>query len=72
MTRRRKLWTDYPELTDRDWLLNQLRARKTNREIGDLIGVSPETVYKALRHHNLTRPQYVSNNPELNDKLSKK
>jgi len=66
---RRKLWQEYPELNNRDWILEQIRNHKTNAQIGALIGVSDRTVYKALQYHKLRRPIAISNNTALNEKL---
>ncbi|MDE2519843.1 MAG: hypothetical protein O0Y03_01110, partial [Methanocorpusculum sp.] len=50
------MWTDYPELRDRDHLRKQLLAGKTIEQIARETGCTRGTVRVALKNHNLQRP----------------
>jgi len=61
----RKRWQDNPNLMNREWVLQQLIAGKTNRQIADLCGYSPRTIQSVLAYYHLTRPFAVSRNSRL-------
>jgi DNA-binding NarL/FixJ family response regulator len=54
-----------PELSDRDWIIDQKRAGLTNKAIAKKIGVSEATVGKAYKNHNIKRPYLIVHNPDL-------
>ncbi|MDR0980261.1 MAG: hypothetical protein LBL85_00465 [Methanocalculaceae archaeon] len=50
------MWTDYPELRDRETLRRQLLAGKTIEQIARETGCTHGTVRVAIRNHNIRRP----------------
>ena len=54
-----------PELSDRDWLIEQKRAGLRNYQIAEMLGVSGRTVGNACKRLNIQYPIVFVNNPEL-------
>ena len=50
------MWTDYPNLRDREELRKQLLAGKTIEQIARETGCSHGTVRVAIRNHHIRRP----------------
>lgn len=64
----RALWGKlYPTLTSREWLLGEIRAGKSGRQIAREIGCCERTIYKALRAAGITFPYVVKTNDQLVD-----
>lgn len=64
-----KQWYEIPELSDREWLLQQKFQGKSNQEIGEQIGASGRTVETACKHHGITLPLVRVNDPALAEQL---
>ncbi|MBO5003365.1 hypothetical protein J6C36_03765 [Methanocorpusculaceae archaeon] len=62
----KELWRQlYPCLTSREWLLSELRAGKSGKQIAREIGCGDKTVYKALKIAGLSYPIATHNNKSL-------
>ena len=62
----RALWHQlYPCLASKEWLLSELRAGKSGRQIAREVGCSDRTIYKALKTAGLSYPIATHNNKSL-------
>ena len=57
----------HPCLTDREWLLSELRAGKSRRQMCREIGCDAKTLRGALKQHGLSYPLVVNNNEKLSE-----
>lgn len=54
-----------PELSDRNWIIEQKRAGLKNPDIAKKLGVCVNTVRKACKYHNIMMPIVIVHNPDL-------
>ncbi|MDU9376307.1 hypothetical protein McpSp1_09100 [Methanocorpusculaceae archaeon Sp1] len=64
------LWKTHPQLKDKEWLLEQKRAGKSNRVIAAEIGVCEKSVGAACRFHKIKLPIIIINDSILKNKLN--
>jgi len=63
------MWYQYPELLDRNLLIQLLKEGLTNRQIASQIGASRHSVMRAMRAHGLERPIVLSIPDDLKKRL---
>lgn len=64
----RKIWhLLYPCLTDKDWLIEQLRSGKSRRALAREIGCDDKTLREALQLHGIHYPHACLHNPALRE-----
>ena len=69
---RHEVWQRlYPELTDKEWLLEQMKAGLGCRKIAAMLGCGDHTVRKACRLHGIKRPSATINNESMKKTLDK-
>ncbi|WP_067047601.1 winged helix-turn-helix transcriptional regulator [Methanofollis ethanolicus] len=54
-----------PELSDREWIIEQKRAGLHNPDIAEKLGVSESAVQAACKRLNIKLPLVFVHNPEL-------
>ena len=64
-------WVDIPQLMDREWLIAQICAKRSYKNIASELGISWKTVQRACHYHGIRHPVMVVRNDGLNKMFEK-
>lgn len=58
----------YPQLADKDFIVNEIKDGKTRKDIATMVGCDVKTLRKALTYHSLAYPYMRLNDPLISVK----